>query len=103
MSRTLLIDSRAILDIQHAMVWFEQQRPGLSQQFRRRLEETVERVQRYPESYPCFRGKLRRALLHQFDYAVVYHLPADLIEIVAVLSCRRHPVRFIQRRMRHTD
>jgi hypothetical protein len=42
-------------------------------------------------------------LLHQFDYAVVYHLPADLIEIVAVLSCRRHPVRFIQRRMRHTD
>jgi plasmid stabilization system protein ParE len=73
-----------------ATAWLDEQRPGLGDDFLTELDRLVNLIAHYPECCQRFRGSLRRGFLRRFDYAVVYRVARDAVEVVAIVHCRRN-------------
>ena len=58
--------------------WHKKLRPGLESEFRLCLEQTLHRIQRYPESYPLVTKNIRRTLLPRFPYMASSIVPNPL-------------------------
>ncbi len=85
------LDPAASRDAWDASRWLEELRPGLGRAFLDEIDRIAEHVARHPGLYQRFRGECRRAVLHRFDYAMVYRVLPGRIEIVAILHCRLDP------------
>lgn len=89
--------SDAVRDAWDASRWMEGVRPGLGVALLEELDRLVEHVAHQPLMFQRFHGACRRAVLHRFDYAIVYRVLADRIDVVALLHCRLDPVLAIER------
>jgi plasmid stabilization system protein ParE len=91
MNRGLVLSPEAENDIAGAAQWYEEQRAGLSLEFRAALDQTFSVIENNPELYPTIYRTLRRALVRRFPYGVFYAERADDIAVVAVLHTSRNP------------
>lgn len=64
-------------DVEEALTWYEKQRPGLGEAFRRALDVTVASIEEYPEVYAVIHRNTRRVLLPQFPYGIYYRVPRE--------------------------
>ena len=85
---------RAEWDIDDAYAWYEERSPGLGEVFLRSVEACFARIVRHPEAYVIADGRVRRARLNRFPYAVYYVIRDDRIDVLAVYHSRRRPRRF---------
>lgn len=99
-ARAVVVLAPAETDIDHAIAYLDQQRPGLGRIFLDNIHDAIRRIRDHPELYQCFRGDCRRAVERRFGYAVVYRAVSQKIEVIAVLSCRRNPAVAVQRAIR---
>lgn len=79
-------------DIRAAYHWLEEVRPGLGRAFVEELDRLTVRIGHHPAMYQRFRGECRRAVLSRFDYAIVYRVLDDAVQVVGMLHCRLDPV-----------
>jgi plasmid stabilization system protein ParE len=71
--------------------WFyEQQREGLGAYFTDRLFEDLERLEGEAGIHETVFG-LHRKLSRRFPFAIYYRITSSVIDVVAVLDCRRDP------------
>ena len=71
--------------------WFyEQQREGLGTYFADRLFEDLERLEGEAGIHEVAFG-LHRKLSRRFPFAIYYKIASSVIDVVAVLDCRRDP------------
>lgn len=60
-------------DVDAAVEWYEEQTPGLGDQFLMSVRQTLERIGAHPEAYPLVHPpRLRRILLPDFPYGLFY-------------------------------
>ena len=83
-------------EILKAALWYEDQRPGLGEQFYDQILSTIEAVGKFPLRFPLYEAgdnprNLRRALVERFPYMVIYEIRQDLILVVAVAHTSRQP------------
>lgn len=78
-------------DVRAAYRWLEEVRPGLGRAFVEELNRLTARIGHHPAMYQRFRGECRRAVLSRFDYAIVYRVLDDAVQVVGVLHCRLDP------------
>jgi plasmid stabilization system protein ParE len=84
-------------DARAARLWLEGVSPGLGTAFIQELDRLGSHIQRHPEMFQRFRGECRRAVLHRFDYAMVYRLLSESIQVIGVLHCRLNPAVLLSR------
>jgi len=60
------------------------------------VRRTIDRIRRFPESAPCIRGPVRRAILSKFSYSLLYSIEGNSIRILAVAHQRRDPMYWIK-------
>lgn len=84
-------------EIEDAHQWYEQQQPGLGQDFLAALDETFNRMQQMPEVHQVMYRDVRRALPRRFPYGIYYRVYADRIEVIAVQHSRRDPAHWQSR------
>ena len=71
--------------------WFyEQQREGLGDYFTDRLFEDLDRLEREAGIHATVFG-LHRKLSKRFPFAIYYRIVESVIDVVAILDCRRDP------------
>jgi len=71
--------------------WFyEQQREGLGDYFTNRLFEDLERLETEAGIHETVFG-LHRMLSKRFPFAIYYRIEESVIDVVAILDCRRDP------------
>jgi plasmid stabilization system protein ParE len=71
--------------------WFyEHQREGLGASFTDRLFDDLERLEGEAGIHEVVFG-LHRKLSRRFPFAIYYRLASSVIDVVAVLDCRRDP------------
>jgi plasmid stabilization system protein ParE len=92
----------ARLEAADAAVWYDDQRPGLGDEFLAELQQAVERVRVAPESFArlegyCGRHDIRYCLLKRFPYLVIFSYRSEEIVIVAVSHVRRRPLYWLER------
>ena len=88
---------QADAELAEARQWYARQRENLDVEFMQRIDESLSRIARNPNSYPIVYRTLRRAIVRRFPFAVFYQVIADEIEVVAVFHSRRDPEKWKSR------
>jgi plasmid stabilization system protein ParE len=84
-------------DLAAAARWYEDQRPGLGQEFLDEALATFSAITERPLANSSVHESLRRALLHRFPFGVFYLIDGDAIVVIGVLHGSRHPDRWKSR------
>ena len=99
MTYRLAIRPDALSDIEEAASWYDEQQPGLGNEFSREVIETIDTLSNNPLMYRVRhkRKNIRWKLLDRFPYRIVFRMTDDLITVVAVLHSARHDRQWRQR------
>ena len=91
MKARVVLRRAAELDLAAIEDWYEGQEAGLGAEFRKAVDELVDRIGETPLAYPeRYRGN-RRAILRRFPYVVWYRIAGDSAIVLACVHGRRDP------------
>ncbi len=83
----------AVEDLLETQRWYGRREPALARGFAEAFAAAVERIIRHdPRSFPLIHGQIRRLVLRQFPYAVVFKEEGPEILVIA-LHGRQDPRR----------
>ena len=99
MKRRLLVRKRAELELNRAVIWYEQQRAGLGHELLAEVRQTMQQIMQHPEAFPNDYRYARRALTHRFPYAVHFVVKDGLISVIAVLHTSQDKQRKLRGRL----
>ncbi len=77
-------------DLLRGALFYERQREGLGDYYTDCLFEDLERLQREAGVHEIVFG-LHRKLSKKFPFAIYYRVEKPVIDVVAILDCRRDP------------
>lgn len=78
-------------DLAAAFDWYEEQRPGLGEDFLSTITQIFQNIESSPKSHALVRGEVRRAVVHRFPYAVFYIIESNRVVVLRVLHSARNP------------
>jgi plasmid stabilization system protein ParE len=78
-------------EVDDAYRWYEQQRPGLGDDFLAAVEEVFARIAATPGMHRAVFRDVRRGLTRRFPYGVYYRVHPDRVEVIAVYHTSRDP------------
>jgi toxin ParE1/3/4 len=81
----------AAADVEGAYRWYENQRPGLGEEFLAALGASLEMIAAHPLAAPVVHKDIRRLLSRRFPYGVFYRLVEEEIVVVGCLHAKRNP------------
>lgn len=97
MSVELIIRPEAEADALQAFRWYNEQLPGLGQEFLAELESAIESIRANPEACRKLNREYRRVLTRRFPYAVFYAIHAQRVVVFAILHTAQDPRLWRQR------
>ena len=97
MSLRVVFRAAARHEFEEATTWYDQQHPGLGEQFLREIDEVVLRAAMQPEKYPLVLTDVRKAVARRFPYSVFFRARGECLVILAVFHGRRDPAIWQQR------
>ena len=65
-------------DLEEARNWYDDQRPGLGDEFLVSIAEALTRLEETPERYPVYYKGFRRILTERFPYKLFYQEAVSL-------------------------
>jgi toxin ParE1/3/4 len=71
--------------------WYEQQRAGLGVDFIARVREVLNRIAANPQLHATVYGDVRKAVVTQFPYVVLYREDGGEVIVIAVFHTARDP------------
>ena len=87
-------------ELNEAVLWYEDQKPGLGSQFFAAVQETIAHIVENPRRFPLVYRDLRQAPVSRFPYLVFFMPQADRLQIFAVFHTSRAPGIWKERRDR---
>ena len=91
MEYPLIIEPEAELDLEQAVNWYNDQRPGLGQEFLECVEVVFDRIRQLPESHALAYENARLTLVKRFPYVVCYLFVGEKVYVIAVFHGHRDP------------
>jgi plasmid stabilization system protein ParE len=89
-------------DLDDAYAWYQEQRPGLGEEFLGCVEAVLQSLRRTPNIHQCVHLEFRRALVRRFPYAVFFEAGVRTVTVHAVFHTSRSP-EALQRRLAEHD
>ncbi|WP_298141077.1 type II toxin-antitoxin system RelE/ParE family toxin [Flavobacterium sp.] len=87
----------ALFDIEEIILWYEEQREGLSFDFELCLEVGINEIQRTPSAFQKKYKEVKIRFINRFPYGIHYIINNDIIIIVAVFHTSRSPSNWFKR------
>ncbi len=91
MASPLVFRKRVGKDLAGGYKWYEEQRAGLGEEFLTAVDASFDAIEEHPEMFAQVRGKVRRAIVSRFPYAVFYQVEPKRVVVLAVLHTARDP------------
>jgi plasmid stabilization system protein ParE len=90
MGSRALIRPKAEANLYAAASWYQDQEPGSSLwlELLGEFDVVVSQLCAYPESAPVYEGRIRRALLRRFPYALYYLIEDEQIVVITFLAMK---------------
>lgn len=89
MNYQLVFQTEAIIDIQEAYIWYEEQKDGLGDEFLEELEIGQHKISNHPQYYAGVNNRFRRLKINRFPYIVVYEIEENCIIVIAVRHTKK--------------
>lgn len=74
-----------------AVRYYNGERPGLGYEFAAEVRNVLNRIKKYPDSWPSISSNIRKCLVNRFPFAVLYHREDERLIVVAVMHMKRRP------------
>ncbi len=71
--------------------WYERKRDGLGDRFLDDVRAGLRSILEFPAAHPPLEAPIRRKLLSDFPYALIYRLEVNEIVVIAVANFKRRP------------
>jgi hypothetical protein len=91
MKYVLEIKEEAVIDIQKAYDYYEENRIGLGERFLNTLDYYFERIQKQPQHYQIRRKPYREAFVKDFPYLIIYEIIGANVIVYAVFNTYLDP------------
>lgn len=99
MTLAVVFRRAARIEFENAAARYDEQRPGLGEEFIVEIDDAVLRAAAAPERYPVVFGDIRRTVARRFPYSVYFRVRRNSMVVLAVFHGRRNPAVW-QRRAR---
>src|SRR2546423_1768803 len=86
--------SAALAELREATLYYKRNEPGLGLKFLDEIDDTVNRILRFPRAWHPVSARSRRCRTHRFPFGLLYQVRSDEILITAVMDLRRDPRRW---------
>jgi plasmid stabilization system protein ParE len=87
----------SLFDIEAAVLWYEEQRIGLSYDFELCLEAGIEEVLRSPEAFQKRYKQVKIRFISRFPYGIHYVVIENQITVIGVFHTSRSPKNWSKR------
>ncbi len=92
MSLPVVLKPAARSELEDAVAWYEEQRPGLGREFKLEIKLALKRALDNPGHFPKVRGRAQRIRLRRFKkYAIYFAIKDDTFAVLAVFHASRNP------------
>lgn len=91
MTYSVIIRSKAYLEIDEAYDYYELQSPGLGDKFKDEVKSSILYLEKYPEHFAEIGHGFRQTLLHRFPFVIVYKIIDNRVLVFAVFHTSRNP------------
>ena len=91
MTFSIVFRRAAKVEFEKAAVWYDEQRPGLGEEFMVEVEQAIANAAAGPLRYQLVFGDVRRAVARRFPYAVYFRARSNKLVVLAVFHGRRDP------------
>jgi toxin ParE1/3/4 len=89
MTCRIILSPDAEADIASAIAWYQRIQLSLAFRFKAETRATLRRIARFPHQFPLIDGKVRRARVRGFRYAILYSLEKEGVFIKAIVHDRQ--------------
>jgi plasmid stabilization system protein ParE len=79
-------------EFENAALRYDEQSPGLGEEFVPEIEQAIAKAAAAPQSHPVAFGDIRRTVARRFPFAVYFRVRAGALVVLAVFHGRRNPV-----------
>ena len=86
--------SAALAELREATLYYGRNEPGVGLKFLDEINDTVNRILRFPRAWHSVSARSRRCRTHRFPFGLLYQVRSDEILITAVMDLRRDPRRW---------
>ena len=87
----LKFTGEALLDIEDIVLWYEEQRIGLSYDFELCLEAGISEIVRMPSAFQKKYKNVKVTFIQRFPYGIHYIIRTDVIIIIGIFHTSRSP------------
>ncbi len=91
MNYSLKIQTEALLEIQEAFEWYEEQKAGLGFLLIEEIENCYERLTEQPSYYGFLNSRFRRIKLSRFPYMLIFEIEENTVIINSIFHVKRKP------------
>ncbi|WP_374550220.1 type II toxin-antitoxin system RelE/ParE family toxin [Flavobacterium sp.] len=91
MSYQIRFIKQAIFDIEEAVLWYEEQREGLSFDFELCLDVGLAEISRDPNNFQKRYKEVRVRFIPRFPYGIHYLIKSHEVIVIAVFQTSRSP------------
>lgn len=93
------IEPEALANIQDIIIWYNQQKSGLGERFRKAIITHIDSLSKNPHIYRIRYKQIRCALVNKFPYMVHFYINEETkgVEVLAVISTDRNPKIWVEK------
>ena len=81
----------ALIEFDEAIDYYSIESEDLGVRFRSCIRASVQRIENSPSSWPFYEGDVRRFVVNDFPFVIIYLVLDDYLYIVAVMHTSRKP------------
>lgn len=87
------IEPEALANIQDIIIWYNQQKSGLGERFRKAIISKIDVLNKNPHIYRIRYKQIRCILVKKFPYMIHFYINEEMkkVEILAIISTDRNP------------
>lgn len=91
MAYQLILQEEAIEDARNAYAWYEDQLPGLGEDFLAELDKVFEKLKQHPQHYGFVFDDFRDVRTNRFPYLLVFKIEGRKVYINSIKHSKRKP------------
>lgn len=88
---TITFLDAAQAELENAIDYYDERQSGLGLKFEEEVEQALIRISHYPKAWSRLSLRVRRCLVNQFPFGVIYEIRGETIIVVAIQHHHQRP------------
>jgi len=78
-------------ELDQSLEYYKKQEIGLEKLFLDEIEKALKKIQKNPERYHLIEDNIRKYIIKQYPYKIIYTIKPETIIIIAIVHQKRKP------------